>query len=163
MTFGTTNPKKSAIWRIVCLERRTAPRALRTVWLLTRRGVETFLVNKLPVACPAPNTIFEHRRTCSFGTTVSFFSLQVDLRFDCRLQLHRCLHVRSRSAKLRAFHFTPHRLFVSPRRCMLFLKTNDPFHFGHLTRAMFNVLRIETKDSWDQVRGGRPLCAAAFD
>jgi len=46
---------------------------------------------------------------------------------------------------------------------MLFLKTNDPFHFGHLTRAMFNVLRIETKDSWDQVRGGRPLCAAAFD
>ena len=35
--------------------------------------------------------------------------------------------------------------------CMVFLKTNDPFHFGHLPRAMFNVLRIETKDSWDQV------------
>ena len=38
--------------------------------------------------------------------------------------------------------------------CMLFLKKNDPFHFGQLLRAMFNVLRIETKDSWDQVRVG---------
>jgi hypothetical protein len=35
--------------------------------------------------------------------------------------------------------------------CMLFMKTNDPFLFGHLPRAMFNVLRIETKDTWDAV------------
>jgi len=35
--------------------------------------------------------------------------------------------------------------------CMLLLKANDPFHFGTIPRAMFNVLRIETLDTWDQI------------
>ena len=34
---------------------------------------------------------------------------------------------------------------------MLFLGANDPFHFGTIPRAMFNVLRLETLDSWDQI------------
>jgi len=34
---------------------------------------------------------------------------------------------------------------------MLFLKENDPFHFGSVGRAMFTVLRIETLDTWDQI------------
>jgi len=41
--------------------------------------------------------------------------------------------------------------------CMLFLKKNDPFHFGQLLRALFSVLRIETKDSWDQVCGVKKI------
>ena len=36
---------------------------------------------------------------------------------------------------------------------MLYLKENDPFHFGTLPFAMFNVLRISTLDSWDQMLG----------
>jgi len=36
---------------------------------------------------------------------------------------------------------------------MLYLKENDPFHFGTLPFAMFNVLRISTLDTWDQMLG----------
>jgi hypothetical protein len=35
---------------------------------------------------------------------------------------------------------------------MLFLRANDPFLFGTVARAMFNTLRLETFDGWDQVR-----------
>jgi len=34
---------------------------------------------------------------------------------------------------------------------MLVWGSNDPFHFGTVPRAVFNVLRIETLDSWDQI------------
>ena len=41
--------------------------------------------------------------------------------------------------------------YIMACMCMLFLRANDPFHFGTLPRAMFSILRIETLDSWDQI------------
>jgi len=41
--------------------------------------------------------------------------------------------------------------YISACMCMMIFKSNDPFHFGSLARAMFTVLRIETLDSWDQI------------
>ena len=37
--------------------------------------------------------------------------------------------------------------------CMLMLvfRRSDPYHFGSVSRAMFNVLRMETLDSWDVI------------
>ena len=34
---------------------------------------------------------------------------------------------------------------------MIFLRGNDPFHFGTVSRALFSVIRMETLDSWDQI------------
>ena len=34
---------------------------------------------------------------------------------------------------------------------MIFLRGNDPFHFGTMPRALLSVVRMETLDSWDTI------------
>ena len=36
---------------------------------------------------------------------------------------------------------------------MVFLRKNDPFHFGSLVQSLFTMLRMETLDTWDQILG----------
>ena len=39
--------------------------------------------------------------------------------------------------------------YIAACMLMLVFQRSDPFHFGSVSRAMFNVLRMETLDSWD--------------
>ena len=40
---------------------------------------------------------------------------------------------------------------------MVIFSTNDPFHFGTLTKAMITIWRVEMLTSWEEVTTGLDL------